>query len=387
MIDVSGRGGSYLDRGRKSPFKVDLWLLVSAIVLLFVGVMAIYSEGYGRVGGGVFRQHMIRVAVGIIPFLVFYKVDPSWWRKFVTPLYLINIALLVLVLVKGSSAGGAQRWLQLGPLEFQPSEMSKLVAVLTLSAFYADRIQDIKKFSTFFLSFLYILPTLVLVFKQPHLGATLVIIVAWLAVSIFANVPWKFILGMFAAVVALVTISFTVPGILAPYQKDRLEAMFTNDEQGKDFQQLRARIAFGVGGVSGAGFLKGEQKAGHFIPEQNTDFIFTVVGEEGGLIGCTLVLAAFAFFFFRAWLVMYRATNPYPRMLAAGTVSILAFHTIVNLAMNLQIGPVVGLWLPFVSYGGTALWLCMACLGLLLNLSKGPGSIIFASGELGGEWP
>lgn len=385
MIGVSNRG-TYLDRGTKSTIKVDPWLLLSAGFLIGVGVMAIYSEGYGRAGGGAIKQHLIRVAIGIVPFLIFLKVNPNWWRKMAVPLYVINLALLGLVHLRGSLGGGAQRWLQLGPVEFQPSEMSKLVAVLTLSAFYANRIQDVRRFRTFLLSFLYILPSLYLVFKQPHLGATLVLIIAWLSISIFANVPWKFILGMFAAVVAMVLISFSVPGILAPYQKQRIEAMFTNDEQGKDFQQLRASIAFGVGGVSGVGYLQGEQKAGHFIPEQHTDFIFTVIGEEGGLVGCCLVLAGFAFFFFRSWLVMYRVDDPYPRMLAAGIVSILAFHTVVNIAMNLQVGPVVGLWLPFISYGGTAFWLCMACLGLLLNLSKERRSIIFAPSETGSDW-
>jgi rod shape determining protein RodA len=114
-----------------------------------------------------------------------------------------------------------------------------------------------------------------------------------------------------------------------------------------------------------------------FVPEQHTDFIFTVIGEEGGLIGCTLVLAGFGFFFYRIWRVAYAADEPFHRMMAAGLFSVLAFHTIVNLGMNLEMLPVVGLWLPFMSYGGTAIWLCMAAVGLLLNLGRRAKPILF----------
>jgi len=351
-------------------------------LLLVIGILTLYSEGYGRPGGGVFRQHLLRVAVGIVPFVLFYVIKPSFWRKIATPLYLANLLLLLLVLVSGSTGGGAQRWLELGPLEFQPSEMSKLLVVMAVSTFFASRWEDHQRLSTFLLSFLLVVPTLVLVFLQPHLGATLVILVAWLSVAIFAYVPWKFIILMVLVAATLLVAAVKIPGLLRPYQIDRVMGLFSNNEQSTGYQQSRAAIAFGVGGLGGVGFLKGEQKSGRFIPEQHTDFVFTVIGEEGGLVGSTLVLIAFAAFFYRGWLVVYRADQPFHRMLAAGVLSLLAFHVVVNLAMNLQVGPVVGLWLPFLSYGGTALWLCLACSGLLLNLSRTPRSLMFSQGEL-----
>jgi rod shape determining protein RodA len=125
-----------------------------------------------------------------------------------------------------------------------------------------------------------------------------------------------------------------------------------------------------VGGLAGTGFLKGEQKEGRFIPEQHNDFIFTVVGEEGGLIGATIVLAAFGFFFWRVWLILIRAPDPFYKMVAGGIFAALFFHTFVNLAMLLKLLPVVGLWLPFMSYGGTALWLCLSCVGLLIGIRR-----------------
>jgi rod shape determining protein RodA len=136
-------------------------------------------------------------------------------------------------------------------------------------------------------------------------------------------------------------------------------------------------LAFGVGGIEGTGFRNGEVKKGGFIPEQHNDFIFTVIGEEGGLIGCTLVLAGFGFFFFRAWLIMFRATEPFYKMMAVGIMGTLAFHAIVNMGMNLQILPVVGLWLPFMSYGGTAMWLCLSCVALLLNIKRHERPVLF----------
>ena len=133
----------------------------------------------------------------------------------------------------------------------------------------------------------------------------------------------------------------------------------------------------GVGGFEGVGFDHGEQKAAGFIPEQYDDFIVTVVGEEGGLVGCTLLLAAYGFFFYRIFLVMLYSTEPYYKMLAAGVFAVLGFHTFVNMAMVLNMMPVVGLWLPFLSYGGTAMWLCMSCVGLLLSVRRRQRPLLF----------
>jgi rod shape determining protein RodA len=166
--------------------------------------------------------------------------------------------------------------------------------------------------------------------------------------------------------------------LLHSYQRERIQSGISQkDAHGRDWQTYRAEIAFGVGGALGAGYLKGEQKAGHFIPEQHDDFVITVIGEEGGLIGCTMVLAAFGFFFYRIWLIMFTASEPYYRMIAAGIFAALFFHMFVNIAMVLQLVPVVGIWLPFLSYGGTAMWLCMACVGLLLNIRRREKPLLF----------
>lgn len=340
------------------------------LLLLGVGLMSLLSVQRAQPETAVFKRQLMWLAVGAVPFAVFWLAPTNLWRKLATPLYLVNVGLLGLVLARGSMGGGAQRWLQIGPMQLQPSELSKLIAVITLSAFFANRVGREREFRVFVLSFLHIAPPLALVFLQPHLGATLVLLTIWLAVCLGAGVRWTFLAGTVVAGMVLLGAALTIPGILRDYQKDRVRAMFVVDEKGADYQQLRASIAFGAGGVLGTGYLKGAQRAGKFIPEQETDFIFTVVGEEGGLVGATLTLLGFGFLFFRIWWVAYGAQEPHGRMIALGLLAMFGFHAIANLGMVLGLLPVVGLWLPFLSYGGTALWLCVASIGLLLAVRR-----------------
>ncbi|HEY0868740.1 MAG TPA: FtsW/RodA/SpoVE family cell cycle protein, partial [Fimbriimonas sp.] len=283
----------------------------------------------------------------------------------------------------GKDVKGAQRWIDIGPLQFQPSELAKLLVILTLASFLASRQEWADRWSTFALSFVHVAVPMGLVISQPHLGATIVIFVTWLAITFVGRIPmryWATAVACFALVAGLV---FTVPAVsekfLHGYQKDRIAGLQSKgqDTRDRNWQPDRAEIAFGVGGVYGTGFLKGQQKHLGFIPEQQTDFIFSVVGEEGGLVGCSLLLFCYAFFFYRIWLIMVHAEDPFFKMVAGGIFAVLFFHAFVNMAMVLQILPVVGLWLPFMSYGGTAVWLCMACVGLLLNIRRRERPILF----------
>ncbi len=352
----------------RAKVHVDWFLVLAVSILMIAGLLSLFSVDSARSGPPQFKKQILNTIIGIAPFLLFFKIGPGFWRKAAPYLYGVNIALLLAVFKLGVTVKGATRWLNIGPLQFQPSEVAKLIAVLTLAAFFAGRQDRIDKPSTFFLSFLYLAPPLILVFKQPHLGATLVLLTIWLSVSLAAGVKMRYIFGTVLAAVLVMVVAIKVPGVLSQYQLDRVSGLFEKDEQGKGYQALRAQIAFGVGGVLGTGFRQGEQKAGGYIPEQHNDFIFTVIGEEGGLVGCTIILSAFGLLFYRIWLIMFRAAEPYYRMLAGGVLAIIGFHAIANIGMNLQLLPVVGLWLPFLSSGGTAIWLCLACVGLLLNI-------------------
>jgi rod shape determining protein RodA len=352
--------------------RFDWLLLLSALILVGIGFLSLYSVGL-RDGGNYLRKQIAMGIIGVVPFSLFYFVEPQAWRRIALPLYVLNVVVLAAVLFLGTSINGSQRWIDLKFMQFQPSEMAKLLTVVTLASFLASRQSSMGKFSTFALSFAHVAVPAFLIAKQPHYGGAMVLIVAWLCVCVAGNVPIKLLAGSVVVLSVLVVSASQIPGLLHDYHLKRLESMQHEDREGTGYQQERAAVALGVGGLVGDGFAKGRQS----LPEQENDFIFSVLGEETGLVGTTLILAAFAFFFYRAWLVMLNAADPYLRMLAGGVIGILAFHTIINIAMVVQILPVVGLWLPFMSAGGTALWLCMACVGLLLRIRASEKPILF----------
>lgn len=373
----------YTVESRRTVSRIDWPLAFTAALLLAMGVMSLFSVGAG--GSQIFfKKQLLYVAIGLVPFSLFAWVGPYFWRRTAGWLYVVNLALLVAVLLVGHHAKGAERWIALpGGMQFQPSELAKLLTVLTVSSFYANHIEDIKKVSVFLAGFVHVAVPMFLIWKQPHLGAALVVLVMWLAVSMVAGVPTKYLAGFVLSVVLVAGAGLSIPSVRAKlmsgYQDKRVEGMVgaTKDLRGRNWQTDRAEIAFGVGGLLGTGFLRGEQKQAGFIPEQHNDFIVTVIGEEGGLVGCTILLAAYGFFFYRVFLIMLNATDPYFKMVAAGIFAILGFHTFVNIAMVLQLLPVVGLWLPFMSYGGTAIWLCMASVGLLLGIRRRQRPLLF----------
>lgn len=376
----AARVGASAEQRLRGARQFDFWLAASACTLLAAGLASLFSKQY-ETHAAWFNKQVFNVILGFVPFSIFALVHPTVWMRYARVLYIGNVVLLALVLVIGKHDNGAQRWIPLGPIQFQPSELAKLFVAITLASFFATRQDAIDKFSTFGLSFAHVIVPAILILKQPHVGACLVLLVIWLSICLVANVPFKFVAGAVCATALLFVLAFTVPQVsslvLRGYHHKRLGAMFKSDEKDSTYQASRAEIAFGAGGVMGEGFLRGEQKQAGFIPEQHNDFVFTIVGEEGGLIGCSIVLAAFAFFFYRIWLIMLRATEPYYRMLAAGVFGMLAFHMVVNICMVLQILPVVGLWLPFLSYGGTAIWLCMAAVGLMLNVRSREKPLLF----------
>ncbi|MBS1721070.1 MAG: rod shape-determining protein RodA [Armatimonadetes bacterium] len=355
----------------------DYPLLLSALLLLLFGLLSLYSQGYGK-RDSQFNKQLMNAAIGLGPFLVMLAVRSRTWIRLAPAIYATNLLLLLAVLVKGVSKYGATRWLQLGPIQLQPSELGKLFTILTLASFLAMRHDRLKELSTYLLSLIHVMVPALLIFAQPHFGGMSTILVIWFGMCLVANFPSKFLwVTALAGVLALGTI-VAVPKlrekVFKGYQIERMLGLISKNDvttkKDANYQTWRAEIAFGVGGISGSGLLKGEQKAGDFVPFQYNDFIFTVIGEEGGLVGATFVLAVFGFFFYRVWLVILRTQDPFGRYAAAGVLSLLAFHTWVNLAMVMGLVPVVGLWLPFFSAGGTALWLCMACVGLLLSIRR-----------------
>lgn len=345
---------------------VDVYLLLAAGLLIFIGLASLYSIDYSR-GTVWFPRQVFLFCVGLVPFFAMWLAPARLWQQGAAALYVFSLVLLGFVLVKGTTIGGAQRWLEIGPLQFQPSEISKIALAFALAAFFVRRAESIKRPSTFLLSLGILVVPALLVFRQPHLGGALTLLGIWLVVAVVAGVPWRFIGVAAVAGMLLGTAAWFAPGVLTPEQKSRVIGFINPDPQGTAYQQTRALVALGSGGTLGTGYLKGDLKAAGSVPEQQTDFVFSVVGEEGGLVGATLVLATFMFFFYRCWLAGFKASTPFQRFAATGILAALVFHFVANIGMNLMVLPVVGLWLPFLSYGGTALWLCMASVGFFAS--------------------
>ncbi len=352
--------------------RFDWLLLLSALILLALGFVSLYSVGL-RDGANYFRKQATMAVIGLVPFAIFYFVNPRWWRKIAWLLYAVNVVILAAVLFVGTSQNGAQRWIDFKFVQFQPSELAKILVVITLASFLAARQQSIAHLSTLVLSFLHVAIPAFLIARQPHYGGAMVLIVIWISLCVAGNVPLRYLAASLILIGLGCVALIEIPGALHGYHLKRLQGLELTDKQGSGFQQDRAQITLGAGGLRGDGLFRGRLS----LPEQQNDFVFTVIGEELGLAGGLLTLSAFGFFFYRAWLVMLEATDPYLRMLAAGILGMLGFHTILNLGMVLQILPVVGLWLPFMSAGGTALWLCMACMGLLLKVRSLERPILF----------
>jgi rod shape determining protein RodA len=382
MAGISTSAG-YVDDVRRSTLRIDWGLLLAACALLIAGLLSLYSEG-ATSSEGFFKKQMIYMIIGLVPFALFAIVKPNTWRKGSAWLYAFNILCLIAVFAVGKSVKGSERWIPLpGGAQFQPSELAKLLVIITLSSYYANHQDSIKKLSTLLIGFAHVAIPMFLIWKQPHLGAAMTVFVTWIAVSIVAGVSGRQMAAFLCSLVLLGGLTFSIPAVrnkfFHSYQMSRVLGLENSekDAQGRNYQTDQAAIALGVGGFTGTGFLKGEQKQAGLIPEQHDDFIITVIGEEGGLVGCTLLLATYGFFFYRIFLIMLNATEPYYKMLAGGVFAILGFHTFVNIAMVLHLLPVVGLWLPFMSYGGTAIWLCMSCVGLLLNVRRQQRPLLF----------
>ncbi|MCW5937687.1 MAG: rod shape-determining protein RodA [Fimbriimonadaceae bacterium] len=362
--DAKGVFGSGLDRPAQGP---DVFLLLAAGMLLSFGLLSLHSIDAAVHSAYFFRQAAF-VVVGCVIAFGLAVVPHAMLKRAAVPLYLVSLGSLAAVLFIGQEKKGATRWIDVGPLQFQPSEFAKLVLVITLAAYLSGRQGRIKDPSTFFGSLLHVAPVVLLTLLQPHLAGAVSLLMIWFAMLLACGVSLRPILLSALVLLAGLGLAWKTPGLMPDYMRSRIEGKLRPDVKDNAWQQERAKIAFATGGLFGVGYLKGEQKAARYVPEQQNDFILTVVGEEGGLFGTALVLLGFALFFFRTWLVGWRASEPFDRYVAAGILGVLGFHMIVNVGMNLGILPVAGLWLPFMSYGGTAMWMCLGCVGLLLGM-------------------
>ncbi|WP_448253864.1 rod shape-determining protein RodA [Ottowia oryzae] len=356
----------------------DFWLLLSVCMLAGMGLTAMYSSGFDHGTRFVDHGRNMLIAAGIM--LVVAQVPPQRLMSLAVPLYVLGVALLLAVALFGITKKGATRWVNVGVV-IQPSELLKIATPLML-AWWFHRREGQTRPVDFAIAFALLAVPVGLIIKQPDLGTALLVMAAGLAVIFFAGLPWKLVLPpvLIGAVVIVLILSFETElcadgvdwVVLHEYQRQRVCTLLdpTRDPLGKGFHILQGMIAIGSGGVSGKGFMQGTQTHLEFIPERTTDFIFAAFSEEFGLIGNLALLAGFTFLILRGLLIAADGPTLFARLLAAALTTIFFTYAFVNMGMVSGILPVVGVPLPFISYGGTAMVTLGLALGMMLSVSK-----------------
>ena len=356
----------------------DFWLLLSVCMLAGMGLTAMYSSGFDHGTRFVDHGRNMLIAAGIM--LVVAQVPPQRLMSLAVPLYAVGVALLLAVALFGITKKGATRWVNVGVV-IQPSELLKIATPLML-AWWFHRREGQTRPVDFAIAFALLAVPVGLIIKQPDLGTALLVMAAGLAVIFFAGLPWKLVLPpvLIGAVVIVLILSFETElcadgvdwVVLHEYQRQRVCTLLdpTRDPLGKGFHILQGMIAIGSGGVGGKGFMQGTQTHLEFIPERTTDFIFAAFSEEFGLIGNLALLAGFTFLILRGLLIAADGPTLFARLLAAALTTIFFTYAFVNMGMVSGILPVVGVPLPFISYGGTAMVTLGLALGMMQSVSK-----------------
>jgi len=400
----------------------DLLLWAAILLLIIIGLFAIFSSTFSmqtKLGANPFayvNRQLISVLVGFLGLLVFAYLDYKRFKQIAPFLYMFMLLLLAIVLFAGG--GGAQRWLQLGSFSFQPSELSKIIMIICLAAYLSARKKVSGFWNNVFLLAIVGIPFF-LIFQQPDLGTALVFIAVligmltaswaspkllvflltpmisilfrpllplWIiyllavALGLFLTraKPWDWVLILGTNISVGVAMPF-IWKMLQPYQRMRITAFLNpgSDPYGAGYHSLQSKIAIGSGGFLGKGFLHGTQTQLQFIPEQYSDFIFSAIGEEFGFIGAGFVLFLFVVVIWRAMVISSDSSDDFGALLASGIAAMTAFHVLANIGMTLGLLPVVGMPLPFVSFGGSSLLMNLLSIGILQSISMRRQKLIF----------
>ena len=354
-------------------------LLVAMLLLGAAGLVTMYSAGFDH--GTRFVDHGRNMLLALVVLFVVAQVSPTTLMKLAVPLYVLGVGLLIAVTVMGVTKKGATRWLNLG-IVIQPSEMLKIATPLML-AWWFQRREGQLRVPDFLIALLLLAVPVGLIVKQPDLGTAILVFAAGLYVIFFAGLSWKLIVpvllvgatGITAIVVSEDRIcqpEVSWQPLLKDYQKNRVCTLLdpSTDPLGKGFHTIQGMIAIGSGGIEGKGFMKGTQTHLEFIPERTTDFVFAAFSEEFGLIGCAALLLGFIFLIFRGLMIAAEAPTVFTRLLAGAITLSFFTYAFVNMGMVSGILPVVGVPLPFISYGGTAMVSLGLGLGILMSISK-----------------
>ncbi|MBD3670530.1 MAG: rod shape-determining protein RodA [Gammaproteobacteria bacterium] len=360
MID----GGSNNQSRTWQRYHLDLPLLIGLFSLALMGLVILYSAGSQN--GDLILRQVLRLGVGFAAMFAVAQITPQQLSRWSIWIFGVGTLLLILVLLTGEVGKGAQRWLDLGLVRFQPSEIMKLAVPLMLARFMATSPMP-PSFKTVIVGAILIgIPTF-LIMKQPDLGTSLLIASSGLFVLLFAGLRWRYVTAVLGAVVVAAPFIWN---LLHTYQKNRVLTFLDpeRDPLGTGYHIIQSKIAIGSGGLYGKGWLNGTQSHLDFLPERTTDFIFAVASEEFGLLGVLLLLTAYLFIVLRGIYIAIQAQDSFSRLLAGSLTMTFFVYFFVNIAMVSGLLPVVGLPLPLVSYGGTSMVTLLASFGILMSI-------------------
>jgi rod shape determining protein RodA len=342
---------------------LDGSLLISLIAVCCAGLVVLYSAAGEDIR--IFLGQAARMGLGIIVLTIVAQVPPRIMRAGAPFLYAAGVLLLVAVAVVGDVAMGAQRWLDLGFVRFQPSEIMKIAVPLCCAWYLHDRPLP-PDFTTLVVVVLIVLVPTLLIAEQPDLGTALLVAAGGGLVILLAGLQLRYILGLGVVVAAAVPISWMF--LLHDYQRQRVLTFLNpqNDPLGAGYHTIQSQIAIGSGGLFGKGYMNGSQAQLEFLPERSTDFIFAVIGEEWGFVGCLVLMALYLLVIGRGLFIATQAQDTFSRLIAGSLTLTFAVYMFVNSGMVAGLLPVVGVPLPLVSYGGTSLVTLMAGFGILM---------------------
>ncbi len=375
VLSVEARVSSWATRSVGAVWRLyDLQLTIYAVLLAAFGLVMAYTNSVGNGSEALdsestFLRGLMWAAIAIVVFAAATAFDYQWLKTLAWPIYVINLGLLALTLVVGTGVGGSARWVAVGPITIQFSELAKILTIVVLANYLSARQGRLDSLFSILGACVLVAPALVLVMLQPDLGTSLVF-AAVLAGMLFmsgASLRW---LGLLAAVgAAMVPLAWT--NVLHDYQRERLLSFLspTPDIQGAGYQLYQSLIAVGSGGLTGKGLTNGTQNQLNFLPVQSTDFVFAILAEELGLIGALVLFALFAALLWRILLCGWRARDPFGLVFASGLATMILFQVIVNVGMVIGVMPITGIPLPFVTHGGASLISLALGLGVLQSIN------------------
>lgn len=341
-------------------------LLLALLTLAALSLIVIYSAGGQDIA--LVERQALRIALSMVVLFVVAQIPPPTLQRFALPLFTLGVALLLGVLLFGESAKGAQRWLDIGVMTIQPSEIMKLAVPMMIAWFISEHGIP-PSFTRLLVAVMLVLVPTLMIAKQPDLGTSILIASAGLFVIFLAGMSWRLITVCCIGLAAFLPILWLF--LMRDYQRQRVLTFLNpeSDPLGSGYHIIQSKIAIGSGGIEGKGWLHGTQSQLEFLPERHTDFIFSVFSEEFGLIGVVLLLALYGFVVLRCFSFALRAQSAFEKLLAGALTLTFFVYVFVNIGMVSGLLPVVGVPLPLISYGGTSMVTLMAGFGMLMSIA------------------